>query len=196
MSNPQVDIGGEEVVDVRRPGFRRRHTMSALPLKIIEVEVKGKGERWSQYTASLMQKKGGMSLDYGNLGDKFAVSLLLQSVNDISVERAGGGTAIAKISQGNDPRHHKVTTFRFDSYDAARKFQSTLLDFQRKEREGTLGRGRSLSRSSGSLTGQPSIRRKPSTEEVREIRELKAKFFQTNKKTASKDPNKVCAFFE
>ena len=192
MSNA-ASSDGNAVVNIRRSTFRNKSFASAQPLQIISVDVKNKDDTWTQYTACLYRQKGGFSLEYGNVGDQFAVAMQLQSIDGITVDRIPGGAAV-RIVQGNDPRHNKVTTFRFDSYDSAQRFQSTIIEYQRQEQEGRAGRPRAYSRGSssggggGGYAGEPKVRRGISTEEERSIRELKEKYMATKPRR----PSEVC----
>ena len=172
----------DEVVHIRRSTFRAR-TATSQPLKIISVDVKGTDSKWRQYTACLYNKKGGYSLEYGNVRDQFAVAMQLSSIHDISVERVNGGHAV-RIVQGSDPRHNKVTTFRFDSIEAAQQFQTTITDYQHEEREVAAGRARAHSGGRG-YAGEAPIRRTMSTEEEREMVDLKKRFMTPKKGTSS-----------
>ena len=122
--------------------------MSAIQLlRTIDVYVKEKDGKWVQYSAAILDTKGSVSVDFMRDGDKYAVSILLQSISDLSVEKIRGGYGVVKIAQGNDPAHHKVTTFRFKTFQAAQSFHSTLRSYQEKEKQKALLRSSSSSSS-------------------------------------------------
>jgi hypothetical protein len=184
----------------RRLTFNPKSLNSSLPLQVIQVEVKSKQGSWTHYTACLVKQKGGYSLEYSNVGDQFAVAMQLSSIASIALERVPGGSGVS-IVQGTDPRHNKVTTFRFEAVETARQFISVIQSYQNEERTGQpaarprgAGSGGAAGESSvGEHSSSAGILRTLSAEEERGIRDLEQKHMAPRAKAA---PTEVAAVRE